>query len=55
MFRHGTETSDSIKKKIRIFAILVIFSFVFSSYLMRCTSYTYIQTISYKMFESILF
>ena len=28
MFRHGKENSDSIKKKIRLFAILIIFSFV---------------------------
>ena len=28
MFRYGTETSDAIKKKIRLFAILVIFAFV---------------------------
>jgi penicillin-binding protein 2 len=28
MFRHGTETNDKIKKKIRIFAILVIFMFI---------------------------
>ena len=28
MFRYGTETSDVIKKKIRPFAILVIFAFV---------------------------
>ncbi|MZH04505.1 MAG: penicillin-binding protein 2 [Nitrospinae bacterium] len=28
MFRYGTETNDAIKKKIRVFAILVIFSFL---------------------------
>ena len=28
MFRHGTETNDSIKKKIRVFAILVVFVFI---------------------------
>ena len=28
MFRYGTETSDAIKKKIRLFTILVIFAFV---------------------------
>ena len=28
MFRHGTETNDTIKKKIRLFAILVIFAFL---------------------------
>ena len=28
MFRYGTETSDAIKKKIRLFAILVIFAFL---------------------------
>jgi penicillin-binding protein 2 len=28
MFRHGTETNDEIKKKIRVFAILVIFVFI---------------------------
>ena len=28
MFRHGTEINDAIKKKIRIFATLVIFSFI---------------------------
>ena len=28
MFRYGTETNDTIKKKIRVFAILVIFVFI---------------------------
>ena len=28
MFRYGTETNDAIKKKIRVFAILVIFVFI---------------------------
>jgi penicillin-binding protein 2 len=28
LFRHGTETSDAIKKKIRVFAILVVISFL---------------------------
>ncbi|MBT3920969.1 MAG: penicillin-binding protein 2, partial [Nitrospina sp.] len=28
MFRYGTETNDTIKKKIRVFAILVIFAFL---------------------------
>ena len=28
MFRNGTETNDAIKKKIRVFAILVIFVFI---------------------------
>jgi penicillin-binding protein 2 len=28
MYRHGTETKDAIKKKIRVFAILVIFVFI---------------------------
>ncbi len=28
MFRHGTETNDTIKKKIRVFTILVIFAFL---------------------------
>ena len=28
MFRYGTETNDVIKKKIRVFAILVIFVFI---------------------------
>ncbi|MBT6408806.1 MAG: penicillin-binding protein 2, partial [Nitrospina sp.] len=28
LFRYGTETSDAIKKKIRVFAILVVVSFL---------------------------
>ena len=28
LFRHGTETSDAIKKKIRVFAILAVISFL---------------------------
>ncbi|MFT4578205.1 MAG: penicillin-binding protein 2 [Nitrospinales bacterium] len=28
MFRYGTETNDAIKKKIRVFAILIIFVFI---------------------------
>jgi penicillin-binding protein 2 len=28
MYRHGTETNDAIKKKIRVFTILVIFVFI---------------------------
>ena len=27
MFRYGTETNDALKKKIRVFATLVIFAF----------------------------
>ena len=28
MFRYGTETNDALKKKIRVFATLVIFAFL---------------------------
>ena len=28
MFRYGTETNDALKKKIRVFAALIIFSFL---------------------------
>ena len=27
LYRYGTETSDTIKKKVRVFAILVVISF----------------------------